>query len=61
VEYAKGDPNNRKSPYNFVEVRLNLPMSKDYDPREIQILLIDANGNVTGVVLFYIDDGRGAG
>jgi len=61
LELAKGDPKDPENPFGFVEVRLNLPMSPDYDPTEPRVSKLNAKGEPAGDGIPYVDDGRGIG
>ena len=61
IELAKGDLADPANPFSFVEVRLNLPMSPEYDPTEPRVVKLNAKGETAGEVIPYVDDNRGLG
>ena len=61
LEYAKGEPDDPANPFGFVEVRLNLPMSADYDPTSPRVMKLDRKGRYAGEAVPYADDFRVAG
>ena len=58
IEYAKGNPNDPRSPFRFSEVKLNLPGMTDYDPSKPRVLKLTIENTITGEVIVYVDDGR---
>ena len=61
-EFVRGDPSLEDNPFAFDRVILNLPGTRDYDPRHAKVLKWDSRKNrLAGDLITYIDDSRGAG
>jgi hypothetical protein len=58
LEIARGHPSTEGNPFGFGEVKLNLPMSTEYDPTQPWVQKIRGDGGPAGDVLMYVDDGR---
>jgi hypothetical protein len=61
LEIAKGDPSVEGNPFGFTEVKLNLPMSPNFDPTQPRVQKLNRDGLPAGDVLMYVDDGRPIG
>ena len=62
IEIAKGDPKDKKNPFQFEVVLLNLPCDPDCDPSlGTRVIKLDSEGKVAADILICADDGRGFG
>ena len=58
MEIAKGAPDEPGNPFGFASVKLNLPMSEDFNPTLPFVLKLTTDGRPSGDALTYVDDGR---
>lgn len=61
LEIIKGRHDDPGNPYQWSEIRLNLPCSKIYDPSLPRVLKVRTDGDMASDSLVYMDDGRSAG
>jgi hypothetical protein len=58
IEYAKGKPDDPRSPFRFHMVKLNLPCMPNYDPSQPRVQKLTIELTPAGEVIVYVDDGR---
>ena len=56
LELARGQPNDLKSPFQFVKVVLNLPTSTTWDPSLPRVMRIRKDGELASAHVDYVDD-----
>eukprot|EP00986_Skeletonema_menzelii_P016382 scaffold14397_cov80-Skeletonema_menzelii.AAC.1 len=60
LELCEGDRHDKENPFQWEEVRLNLPTSERYDPSLPRVLRIREDGELATMQSTYVDDIRGA-
>ena len=57
-EFLKGLPWREDNPYNYCEVRTNLPGTSDYQPSKSWFATYDHEGALAGLLAIFVDDER---
>jgi len=58
IEFLKGLPSYEKNPFNFKEVKLNLPGYDNYDPSKNWFSVINLENTLATILATYVDDER---